>query len=48
MAWDEIPLPDVLSAGGDYLSRLRDTVGDGTRCPPSSTGPGSTPNCAWP
>ncbi|MFJ9211494.1 hypothetical protein [Streptomyces sp. NPDC102264] len=33
MACDEIPLPDILSAGGDYLSRLRDTVGDGTPVP---------------
>ncbi|MFD4786236.1 hypothetical protein ACFWN1_03995 [Streptomyces sp. NPDC058459] len=34
MAGDHIPLPDVLSAGGDYLSRLAGTVGDGTPVPP--------------
>ncbi|WP_282703400.1 hypothetical protein [Streptomyces sp. CC219B] len=33
MAGDEIPLPDILSAGGDYLSRLRDAVGDGIPVP---------------
>ncbi len=30
MAGDDIPLPDILSAGGDYLSRLR---GTGDRIP---------------
>ncbi|MEV7197157.1 hypothetical protein AB0N81_35925 [Streptomyces sp. NPDC093510] len=33
MAGDEIPLPEILSAGGDYLSRLRDAVGDGIPVP---------------
>ncbi|WP_380791279.1 hypothetical protein ACFE3N_15440 [Streptomyces albidoflavus] len=32
MASDDIPLPDILSAGGDYLSRLRGT-GDGIPVP---------------
>ncbi|WP_382465430.1 hypothetical protein ACFIN9_18050 [Streptomyces noursei] len=33
MACDEIPLPEILSAGGDYLSRLRGAVGDGIPMP---------------
>ncbi|MEV5678943.1 hypothetical protein [Streptomyces sp. NPDC052179] len=33
MACDEIPLSDILSAGGNYLSRLSDTAGDGTPVP---------------
>ncbi|MFE9566949.1 hypothetical protein ACFYMW_00410 [Streptomyces sp. NPDC006692] len=33
MASDDIPLPDILSAGGDYLSRLRGAVGDATPVP---------------
>lgn len=33
MACDEIPLPDILSASGNYLSRLGDTVGEGTPVP---------------
>ncbi|WP_434591972.1 hypothetical protein [Streptomyces sp. A5-4] len=38
MACDEIPLPDILSAGGDYLSRLMvgplGQIDDGTPVPP--------------
>ncbi|MFI7295386.1 hypothetical protein [Streptomyces sp. NPDC050121] len=35
MAGDDIPLRGILSAGGEYLSRLRGGVGDGihVRCP---------------
>ncbi|WP_158698056.1 hypothetical protein [Streptomyces sp. PVA_94-07] len=33
MAGDDIPLPDFLSAGGDYLSRLRSAVGGGFPVP---------------
>ncbi|MFD3561914.1 hypothetical protein ACFWVU_19830 [Streptomyces sp. NPDC058686] len=33
MAQDEISLPDILSAGGHYLSRLKNTSADGTPAP---------------
>ncbi|WP_128375309.1 hypothetical protein [Streptomyces cavernae] len=39
MAGDDIPLPDILSAGGDYLNRLRG-AGDGIPVP-------ATEHWAW-
>lgn len=40
MAGDDIPLPDILSAGGEYLSRLKGGVGDGIPVP-------ATEHWAW-
>ncbi|MCX4675562.1 hypothetical protein OG413_09610 [Streptomyces sp. NBC_01433] len=33
MVGDDIPLPDILSAGGRYLSRFKDAVADGAPKP---------------
>ncbi|MET9849733.1 hypothetical protein [Streptomyces ossamyceticus] len=40
MASDDIPLPDILSVGGEYLSRLKGGVGDGIPVP-------ATEHWAW-
>ncbi|WP_155059120.1 hypothetical protein [Streptomyces blattellae] len=40
MASDDIPLPDILSAGGGYLNRLRGTAGEGIPVP-------ATEHWAW-
>ncbi|MBO3674007.1 hypothetical protein [Streptomyces sp. NEAU-YJ-81] len=40
MAGDDIPLPDILSAGGDYLNRLRGATDDGIPVP-------TTEHWAW-